>query len=232
MPPLLIETVLLDDPATDPSSESSGLIGWVLDLMDRLGEVGVGVAVFAETFLPPIPSEAVLPVAGYLAYDGRMDPLLAVVWATVGSLVGAWVWWGVGRALGRRRTRSLIERVPLLHGTDFDRAEAYFDRWGPAAVLVGRCIPLVRSFVSIPAGIAHMPLAQFTLYTTAGSLIWNGLWIGLGYGLGPAMEPLLTRWSGVLSHVVIGLVLAAVLWFVVRRLRRRRTAVARYGSSR
>ena len=111
---------------------------------------------------------------------------------------------------------------PLLHGTDFDRAEAFFDRHGPLAVLVGRCIPLVRSFVSIPAGIAAMPLAQFTLYTTIGSLVWNGLWIGLGYALGPAMEPVLTRYSGLLSNVVVVLVATATAWFVVRRVRRRR----------
>lgn len=208
------------------TSDSSGLVGWVLDLMERLGEVGVGIAVFAETFLPPIPSEAVLPVAGYLAYEGRMDPWLATAWATAGSLAGAWVWWAVGRALGRHRTRALVERVPLLHGTDFDKAEAYFDRHGPLAVLVGRCIPLVRSFVSIPAGIAHMPFLQFTVYTTVGSLVWNGLWIGLGYGLGPAMEPLLTRFSGVLSNVVVGLVALALAWFVVRRVRQRRRARA------
>jgi membrane protein DedA with SNARE-associated domain len=203
------------------TSDSSGLVGWVLDLMERLGEVGVAVAVFAETFLPPIPSEAVLPVAGYLAYEGRMDPWLATAWATAGSVVGAWVWWAVGRALGRHRTRALVERVPLLHGTDFDRAESYFDRHGPLAVLLGRCIPLVRSFVSIPAGIAHMPFLQFTVYTTVGSLVWNGLWIGLGYGLGPAMEPLLTRFSGVLSNVVVVLVVLALAWFVVRRVRAR-----------
>lgn len=207
---------------TAHAAESSGLIGWVLDLMETFGEIGVAVAVFAETFLPPIPSEAVLPVAGYLAYEGRMDPWLATAWATVGSLVGAWVWWVVGRGLGRHRTRALVERVPLLHGTDFDRAEAYFDKHGSMAVLVGRCIPLVRSFVSIPAGIAHMPFWRFTIYTLIGSLVWNGLWIGLGYGLGPAMEPLLTRFSGVLSDVVVVLVGLAVLWFVVRRVRRRR----------
>ena len=96
--------------------QDGGLVGWVLDLMERLGEIGVGLAVLAETFLPPIPSEAVLPVAGYLAYQGRMDPWLAVVTATAGSLVGAWLWWGVGAAFGRRRTRALVERVPLAQG--------------------------------------------------------------------------------------------------------------------
>lgn len=204
------------------AAEESGLVGWVLDLMERLGEVGVGVAVFAETYLPPIPSEAVLPVAGYLAYEGRMDPVLAIVWATVGSVVGAWGWWVIGAMLGPDRSRALVARVPLMHGEDVDKAQAFFDRWGAVAVLGGRCVPLVRSFISIPAGIARMPFVRFTVYTLIGSAIWNGLWIGLGLALGPAMEPVLTRWSGVLSYVAVGVVAALTAWFVVRRIRRER----------
>ncbi|WP_232679294.1 DedA family protein [Nocardioides sp. R-C-SC26] len=201
------------------TAEPEGVVGWVLDLMERLGEVGVGVAVFAETFLPPIPSEAVLPVAGFLAYEGRMNPWWAIAAATTGAVVGAWLWWLLGAMLGRERTRALVARVPLLGGEDFDKADAFFARWGAAAVLFGRCVPLVRSFISIPAGIQRMPFWRFTLYTTLGSGVWNALWIGLGYALGPAMEPVLTRWSGVLSDVVvIGVGLVLVL-FVAARLR-------------
>lgn len=203
------------------SSDAEGLVGFVLSLMETLGEVGVGVAVFLETFFPPIPSEAVLPVAGFLAYEGRMNPWLAILAATVGAVTSAWGWWWAGRALGRHRTRVLIERLPLLDGGDFDRAERFFQRWGAAAVLVGRCVPLVRSFVSIPAGIDHMPFWRFTLYTTIGSGVWNALWIGLGYALGPALEPALTRWSGLLSNVVVVVVAALVLLFVTLRVRRR-----------
>lgn len=204
------------------SAESEGLVGWVLDLMDDLGEVGVGVAVFAETFLPPIPSEAVLPVAGYLAYEGRMSAWLAIVTATAGSVVGAWVWWVLGALWGRRRTRALVVRVPLLDGDDFDKSEAFFRRYGAAAVLFGRCVPLVRSFISIPAGIDRMPIVRFTVYTVVGSAVWNGLWIGLGVALGPALEPVLTRWSGHLSTAVVLAIGAAGLWFVISRVRRNR----------
>lgn len=212
---------MTDQAAASSEHGETGLVGWILDLMEDLGEVGVGIAVLAETFVPPIPSEAVLPVAGYLAFEGRMNPYLAVAAATVGSLIGAWVWWFVGRALGRDRTRALVARVPLLDGDDFDKAQSFFDRWGPAAVLLGRCVPLVRSFISIPAGIARMRLLPFTIYTVIGSLIWNALWVGLGYALGPAMEPILTRWSDVLSDVMIGAGIATAAAFVVIRLRRR-----------
>ncbi|MFT4397098.1 DedA family protein [Gordonia lacunae] len=207
---------------TDPSQGHSGFIGWILDLMDTLGELGVGVAILLETFLPPIPSEAVLPGAGFLAYEGRMNVWLAWAAATVGSLVGAWLWYWIGAALGRDRTRRLVGRLPLLDHDDFDKAEEYFVRWGGLAVLLGRCVPLVRSFVSIPAGIEKMPFWRFTAYTTLGSGVWNALWIGIGFGFGPAIAPALERWSGVLSNIVILVLVLMIAWFVVKRVRRRR----------
>ena len=169
--------------------------------MELFGEIGVAVAVFAETFLPPIPSEAVLPVAGYLAYEGRIDPWLATAWATVGSLVGAWVWWVWGAArpaphAGAGRAGAADARHRL------DRAEAYFDE--RVHRRPRRTVHPAGAQLRVdPRRIAHMPFWRFTLYTLIGSLVWNGLWIGLGYGLGPAMEPLLARFSGVLSDVVV-----------------------------
>jgi membrane protein DedA with SNARE-associated domain len=211
---------------TDPSQGHSGFIGWILDLMDTLGELGVGVAILLETFLPPIPSEAVLPGAGFLAYEGRMNVWLAWAAATVGSLVGAWLWYWIGAALGRDRTRRLVGRLPLLDYDDFDKAEEYFVRWGGLAVLLGRCVPLVRSFVSIPAGIEKMPFWRVTAYTTLGSGVWNALWIGIGFGFGPAIAPALERWSGVLSNIVIVVLVLMIAWFVVKRIRRRRVSSA------
>lgn len=225
MQPLTVATTLPAEVAS-PAAEYSGFIGWVLSLMETLGEVGVGAAVFIETFVPPIPSEAVLPGAGFLAYDGRMNLWLAIFAATAGAVLGAWLWWVLGAWLGRDRTRALVGRIPLLDTDDFDKAEAFFVRWGPLAVLLGRCVPLVRSFISIPAGIERMPFWAFTFYTFAGSAVWNGIWIGLGYAFGPAIKPVLTEWSGVLSNLVLGVIALLVVWFVISRLRRRRRAAA------
>jgi membrane protein DedA with SNARE-associated domain len=94
------------------------------------------------------------------------------------------------------------------------------------AVLLGRCVPLVRSFVSIPAGIEKMPFWRFTAYTTLGSGVWNALWIGIGFGFGPAIAPALERWSGVLSNIVIVVLVLMIAWFVVKRIRRRRVSSA------
>jgi membrane protein DedA with SNARE-associated domain len=210
-----------DPTEVHPAEGYSGFIGWVLSLMESIGEFGVGAAVFIETFVPPIPSEAVLPVAGYLAYEGRMSFWFAWLAATLGSLAGALVWYAIGAALGRNRTRALVGRIPLMEHDDFDKAEAFFLKWGKAAVLFGRCVPLVRSFISIPAGIARMHLLSFIVYTAIGSAVWNGVWIGLGFAFGPALQPVLSEWSGVLSDIAVVVIAGLCLWFVAARLLRR-----------
>ncbi|MFC3994548.1 DedA family protein [Nocardiopsis sediminis] len=204
----------------DPSEGYEGFIGWVLQLMTDLGEVGVGLALLIETFFPPMPSEAVLPGAGFLAYEGHMNVWLAITAATIGALLGAWGFYFLGALLGRERTRWIVEKTPLLEVEDFYKAERVFSRWGGIAVLVGRCVPMVRSFISIPAGIERMSFWKFSLYTTVGSAVWNSIWIGLGYAFGPAIKPVLEEWSGVLSNVVVVIVALLVLWFVVVRVRK------------
>lgn len=201
--------------------EYEGFIGWVLSLMQTLGEVGVGLALLVETFFPPMPSEAVLPGAGFLAWAGQMSFVGAIVGATVGGLVGAWIWYWIGAAFGRRRTMAVVARIPLLETQDFLKAEAFFARWGAWAVLIGRCVPMVRSFISIPAGVERMAFWKFSVYTTIGSAIWNTIWIGLGYAFGPAIEPILAQWSGLLSRIMLAILAALTAWFVVVRLRTR-----------
>lgn len=203
---------------TDTTQQYEGFIGWVLSLMESLGEIGVGIAVLLETFVPPIPSEAVLPGAGFLAYEGRMSFWLAWVFATLGALIGAWVWYVLGAAFGRERTRRLIGAIPLMEYEDFDRAEAFFAKWGVTAVFFGRCVPLVRSFISIPAGIERMSMLKFTIFTVLGSAMWNGIWIGLGFAFGPVIAPVLEQWSGVLSRIVVVVILGFIAWFFVARI--------------
>ncbi|MDA8368750.1 MAG: DedA family protein [Nocardiopsaceae bacterium] len=207
-------------PPVDPSADYEGFIGWVLGLMTDLGEIGVGLALLIETFFPPMPSEAVLPGAGFLAYEGQMNLWLAILAATLGALVGGWGFYFLGALLGRERTKWLVEKTPLLEVEDFYKAERFFARWGGVAVLIGRCVPLVRSFISIPAGIERMSFWKFSVYTFVGSAVWNSLWIGLGYAFGPAIKPVLERWSGMLSTIVLVIVALLVLWFVVVRVRK------------
>ena len=206
--------------ATDP--QLTGLVGWIADLVATLGPVGVGVAVALETIVPPIPSEAVLPLAGFLAGRGEMSLWAAIGWATVGSLVGAWGAYAAGRALGEERIQAAWSRIPLSEDDDLERANRWFADHAEVAVLVGRCVPVVRSLVSVPAGVAHMPLGRFTLLTAVGSGVWNAAFVLLGHALGSRWRSVgaYSDWLNlaVLVATAVGLALA-----VRKRVRRRST---------
>ena len=195
------------------------LITWVVDLVDRLGYVGLAIVVAIENIFPPIPSEAILPLAGFLAAQGRMTLVGAIVASTIGSVVGALVLYAVGYGFGERRVRVLVRqygRWALISEDDLDKAQAWFDRYGRTAVLVGRLAPLVRSLISIPAGVARMPLLPFVVYTTIGSGFWNVLLIGGGWILGENWE-LITTYQGYFSYVFVAALGAVALWFVAKR---------------
>lgn len=210
---------------TEAGEPSGGIAGWATDLMEALGAPGAGLAVALENLFPPIPSEVVLPLAGFTAGQGEMNLLAAIIWTTVGSVTGAVVLYGIGALLGRERLRALAGRMPLVKVEDVDRAEAWFTRYGGPAVLFGRMIPLVRSFISIPAGIERMPLATFVLFTAIGSLAWNTGLILTGYALGESWDEV-EKYVGPVSRGVAVLIGIAVLVFVAARLVGRRRAAA------
>src|SRR5690349_23612216 len=135
---------------SDPSQGS--LAGWVTALMERLGAPGAGLAVALENLFPPIPSEVILPLAGFAAGQGRMNLFAAIGWTTLGSVLGALALYFVGAALGHDRVRAIAARLPLIKVTDIDRTAAWFARHGTKAVFLGRMIPIFRSLISIPAG--------------------------------------------------------------------------------
>lgn len=204
----------------------AGLADWVTEVIDRLGYLGVGLLVLLENLFPPIPSEVVLPFAGFVASDGKANLVGMIVAATIGSLLGAWILYGIAALIGPER----IGRFALRYGrfvqltpTDIARAERWFDRRAILAVLVGRCVPLVRSVVSVPAGFRRMNPVTFTLYTLIGSAIWNTALISAGYVLRSQwhdVEPVLS----VVQYVVVVAIVGAIVWFVVSRRRRRRHA--------
>lgn len=206
-------------------AELTGLAGVATDVMDALGEVGVGVLVLSENVFPPIPSEVVLPLAGYLASRGRMDLTLVIVAATVGSVLGALLLYEVGVRTGRARLRRFIDWMPLLEGEDLDRAESWFARHGQASVLLGRCVPVVRSLISVPAGFAEMPRWRFLLLTALGSGLWNTVFVGAGYALGSQFDQV-ERYSGWLNTAVYAAIVVLVLLGLRRALRRRRATRA------
>lgn len=195
------------------------ILDWIVGVMRLVGAPGVGVATALETVFPPVPSEVVLPLAGFTASQGHYGVVSAVVWATAGSVVGALVLYYAGVSWGLHRLCRTADRLPLVSSRDVERAVEWFDRHGRTAVFVGRFVPGVRSLVSIPAGIQRMPLLPFLVYTTAGSLVWNAVLIGAGYELG-AQWHIVEGWLGDVSNAIYLVLAAAVAVFVVRRLRR------------
>lgn len=209
--------------APEGTAPAGGLAGWAVDLMDRLGGPGAAVIVGLDNLFPPIPSELVLPLAGFSASQGAFSLPAALFWTTLGSVVGALIVYTAGALLGRERVRAVMVRVPLLKPTDFDRSEAWFAKHGTKAVFFGRMVPLFRSVISLPAGVERMPIATFLLLTTTGSLIWNTIFVSAGYQLG-ARWYLVEQYAGVLQKIVVAAVLVAVVAFVVVRVRARATA--------
>ena len=208
-------------PLAAESSELTGLAGLVSDVVDALGAVGVGLMVLLENLFPPIPSEVVLPLAGFLAGQGRMSLTAVLVAATAGSVLGALLLYELGRRLGRQRLAALLERLPLTGAEDLERAEVWFGRHGGSAVLLGRLVPGVRSLVSIPAGVARMPLPRFLLYTALGSAVWNTALVVAGHQLGQRWTSV-GEYSDLLSFLVVGGLAAALAWVLLRRYRRAR----------
>lgn len=202
-------------------SELTGLAGVAADVMEALGPWGVGLLTFVETVFPPIPSEVVLPLAGFLSAAGRLPLTGVLLLSTLGSVLGASVLYVMGRAWGLERSVRVLARLPLVDADDFESAFAWFDRHGRSAVFFGRLIPGARSLISIPAGASRMPVAQFLLYTTAGSALWNCALVLAGRALGSQYE-LVARYSDVLNYAVIAVLAAVLAWLVARRVRRAR----------
>ena len=197
------------------------IVDWCVNLVGQLGAIGVGIAVALENLFPPIPSEAILPLAGFSASEGKFSLLSAFLGATAGSLVGALALFYLGRIIGRDRLVRIANFLPLVDSEDIETAEQWFARHGTKAVLFGRLIPLVRSLISIPAGTQRMPVGKFLIYTTIGSGVWNALLILLGYALGSNWEkvgPVLDRFDLV---IYIGFA-ALLIWWVSRQIAKRR----------
>ncbi|MFF7866587.1 DedA family protein [Streptomyces qaidamensis] len=194
---------------------------WVNDLMDALGAPGAGLAIALENLFPPLPSEVILPLAGFAASSGRMSLLAVLLWTTAGSVIGALALYGVGALLGRDRTVAIAARLPLVKVSDIEKTEAWFLKHGTKAVFFGRMIPIFRSLISVPAGVERMRLPVFLGLTTLGSAIWNTVFVLAGYFLGANWHQVSDIVS-TYSKVVLAVAAVAVVAFIAVRLLRRR----------
>jgi membrane protein DedA with SNARE-associated domain len=205
------------------AQETGGVAGWVTDVITSVGEVGVGLLIALENIFPPLPSELILPFAGFASSRGDLNAYLAWLAATIGALAGALFLYGVGAALGYERLHDLAgHRWFVLFGQrDLERGERVFQRYQGPIVLFGRCIPLVRSAVSVPAGIARMPLGRFCLFTAVGAGVWNAVFIYAGSVAGDNYDRI-ERYVQPVSYAVVLVLLLLVVALVVRTIRRKR----------
>lgn len=202
----------------------SGFLEWLAtfatNVIEALGYPGVALLILLENLFPPIPSEAILPLAGFLAGQGRMWLPGVIVAATVGAVAGALILYSVGAWFGDQRVRWLVNRYGkwlALSEHDLDLANGWFDRHGGKAVLLCRMLPIVRSIISVPAGLRRMSLPLFILYTAIGSGLWNSVLVLGGWWLGENWETV-GEYTSYLEYPVIIAVVVAIAWYVWKRV--------------
>lgn len=189
------------------------------DAVTTAGYPGLFAAMVAENLFPPIPSELVLPLAGFESFEGNLVFVWAVLAATAGSVVGAVILYAIGLH-GGRPVVYRYGRILRVTAGDLDRAEDWFERWGTWVVLGARVVPIARSLVSIPAGLTRMPIGRFLALTALGSLVWNLILVGAGYQLGANWEDVTdtaARYSDVMKVVAVIALVLVVVWAVRRR---------------
>ena len=194
------------------------MFDWIAGFLDSGGALAIAALMLLENVFPPIPSELIMPLAGFNAARGGTPLWLAILAGGLGSLAGAYFWYLAGRAFGAHRLRRLIAshgRWLTLTLSEFEAAEGWFQRHGRAVVFFGRFIPTVRTLISIPAGIERMPQGQFLLFTALGSFIWSGGLALAGYLLEDQYESV-EHWIDPLSTAVVIGIIALYLWRVIR----------------
>jgi membrane protein DedA with SNARE-associated domain len=198
---------------------------WILNIMNSLDYGGIALLMFAENLFPPIPSELIMPLAGFTVAQGKMNFTLAVLAGVIGTILGAFPWYYAGKLLGEERLKSLADKYGkwiTVSSQDIDKATRWFSRYGNKAVLVGRLVPGVRTLISLPAGLSNMPLAPFLIYSTLGTTAWVMLLTFLGYMLGAKYQVVDKYLAPVSKIVLVFLIVAFIAWVVIKQQKAKR----------
>ena len=210
---------------------SEWIAKWVIETMNSLGYVGIAFLMFMENLFPPIPSELIMPLAGYTAAQpgGKLAIAPAIIAGVLGTVLGAFPWYYLGKVLGENRIKGWIAKHGKWIGIsveELDKTQRWFQKHGKKAVLFGRLVPVIRTLVSLPAGFSNMPMAQFLIYSTIGTLGWVSLLTGIGYWLGVQKLDyhLVDQYlSPVSKAIAVLLVLAFGVWVVRHRNKRKKS---------
>lgn len=189
---------------------------FVLGLISKIGYVGVFLLMALESANIPIPSEIIMPFSGFLAGQGQFNLYLLILVGALGNLFGSLISYGLAVLIGKPII-SFLDKIPLFAG-DYERAERFFHKYGNASVFWGRMLPIIRTFISFPAGIFKLPIWKFSFYTFIGSLIWSGLLAFVGFYLGAEWQ-VLQEYFHKFDYVIAILILALIIWYVVKKIK-------------
>lgn len=202
---------------------SQWLAEWIPNIMNQLGYWGIGLLMFLENLFPPIPSELIMPLAGFTVAQGKMDFVPVIISGVVGTIIGAYPWYYIGKFISEERLEHLADTYGKwisISANDIRKANNWFNKHGGKAVFLCRLVPGVRTLISLPAGINNMPIIPFTIYSTVGTTLWVSFLTFAGYKLGNNYE-LVDEYLGPVSKIVLAsLVIFVILWIVRKQLRR------------
>lgn len=197
---------------------------WITEVMNTYGYIGILLLIALENIFPPIPSEVILTFGGFMTTTSNMSIIGVIIVSTIGSIVGAIVLYGIGLLLDVNRLERIVDKwghILRLTSKDIDKANAWFHKFGVWAVFLGRLVPLVRSLISIPAGMAHMNFWVFLLFTTLGSLIWNSILVSVGAAVGASWSTIV-GYMDTYSNVVLLLLVVFFVLFIILFIKNRR----------
>ena len=204
------------------------IIGDAVEANQWIGYGAILLAMFLENIIPPIPSEIIMPLGGYYVYTGQLGFIPVVIAGLVGTVLGAFPWYGLGRAVNEKKLEGLLDKYGQWVGissNELNKSKKWFDKYGKSLVFWGRLVPGIRTLISVPAGVELMPIVPFTIWTTAGSLIWtiiltiSGIILGEGYN---RVETFLDPFSSIIKKLLIIGFSAFIVWIFLRTIKKRK----------
>jgi membrane protein DedA with SNARE-associated domain len=194
------------------------MFDWIVGLVEQGGYAAIAFLMFIENVFPPIPSELIMPLAGFSAAGGKLHIVGVIAAGTAGSLAGALFWFWIGRSIGPGRIKDFARRHGrwlTLHPDEVDRARSFFDRHRATALFLGRLVPTVRTLISVPAGVYRMPIMSFLIWSVLGTAAWTAILAGAG-NLLEGQYQRVAEWVNPVSNVIVAVLLVWYLYRVIR----------------
>lgn len=197
------------------------IIHYATLIIDQTGYLGIGFLMILESMIAPVPSEAVMPFAGFLWFEGKMNPWIIIIVSTIGSIIGSLLSYWIG-AYGGRPFIKKFGKYLLLNEHHLDMTERFFSRFGEKAIFISRFVPVVRHLISLPAGVGRMRMDKFIVYTIVGAGLWNAFLAYLGYKLGENWERI-GSWTHILDIILVVALVGVIGYFLYKQIKSRNT---------